>query len=282
MPEGHTLHRLAGELRSSFIGRTVKASSPQGRFVDGAARIDGARMLGAQAFGKHLLVEFGRTRTPLTLHVHLGLFGGFTVNGLARGERTPEPVGQVRLRLRAPGAFADLRGPTACDLLDADQVEALLARLGPDPLRCDADEGAAWRVVSRSASSIAVLLMRQDVVAGVGNVYRAEVLFRQGIDPMTPGRELDRSSWRWIWRDLVRLMADGVESGRIDTVRSRHLLHHTGRAARQDRCGGEVYVYRRASMPCLVCGTVVLTSEVAGRNLFWCPTCQPEAISPRP
>jgi endonuclease-8 len=282
VPEGHTLHRLAGELRTAFGGRTVGASSPQGRFLDGAARIDGARFLGAEAVGKHLLVELRRSRALVTLHVHLGLYGGFTVQALARGERPPAPVGQVRLRLSAVGAFADLRGPTACELLDGDQVEALLARLGPDPLRSDADERAAWDIVSRSGSSIAVLLMRQDVVAGVGNVYRAEVLFRQGIDPMTPGRDLDRTTWRKIWRDLTRLMAEGVESGRIDTVRSQHLPHRTGRAARSDRHGGEVYVYRRALMPCLVCGTDVRTSEVAARNLFWCPTCQPSVVSSRP
>jgi endonuclease-8 len=117
--------------------------------------------------------------------------------------------------------------------------------------------------------------MDQAVIAGVGNVYRAEVLFRHGIAPMTPGRSLDSVLWKEVWTDLVTLMRAGVRTGRIDTVADEHLPEVTGRAPRQDRHGGEVYVYRRAGQPCLVCGTPVARTELAGRNLYWCPTCQP-------
>jgi endonuclease-8 len=274
MPEGHTLHRLAQDLDDAFAGRTVAATSPQGRFVDGAAVLDGSRFLEASAHGKHLFVTFGRRRARLLLHVHLGLYGAFTLTALARGGRPAPPVGQVRLRLAATGAVADLRGPTRCELLDPDTHEALLARLGPDPLQQRAEGDAAYDRIARSAAPLAALLMRQDVLAGVGNVYRAEVLFRHGVDPMLPGREAPPGLWRVLWDDLVDLMHQGVAAGRIDTVRSEHLPEAMDRAPRQDRHGGEVYVYRRAGEPCLLCGTPIATKVLEGRNLFWCPGCQ--------
>ena len=117
--------------------------------------------------------------------------------------------------------------------------------------------------------------MDQKVLAGVGNVYRAEVLFRHRIHPLRPGNTLRVGQWRAMWADLVDLMGEGVRSGRIDTVRPEHTPEAMGRAPRKDDHGGEVYVYRRTSMPCLVCGATVRTGELVGRNIFWCPRCQP-------
>jgi endonuclease-8 len=77
-----------------------------------------------------------------------------------------------------------------------------------------------------------------------------------------------------MWADLVVLMRDGLRRGRIDTVRPEHDPKVTGRAPRVDRHGGEVYVYRRHGQPCLVCGTPVRITELAARNLYWCPSCQ--------
>ena len=116
--------------------------------------------------------------------------------------------------------------------------------------------------------------MDQRVAAGVGNIYRAEVLFRHRIDPACPGNRLRRASFDAVWADLVVLMRAGVEAGRIDTVRPEHSPEATGRPARVDRHGGEVYVYRRASQPCLVCASPVRVAEVEGRNLYWCGRCQ--------
>ncbi|MEZ5093809.1 Fpg/Nei family DNA glycosylase [Nocardioides sp.] len=274
MPEGHTLRRLADDLTAAFAGATVSASSPQGRFGTEAAVLDGTRLLAADAAGKHLFVEFEHDHV---VHVHLGLIGGFAVTEGAA--EVPPPVGQVRLRLVArtgPGrwSYADLRGATRCDLVTGARRDEVLAGLGPDPLRPDADPTRAWERVHRSARPIGELLMQQDVIAGVGNVYRAEVLFRQRIDPFRPGRTLRRSRFLAIWEDLVGLMADGVRLGRIDTVRPEHTPEAMGRPAREDDHGGEVYVYRRSGQPCLVCGTLVRTSPMAGRNLFWCGQCQ--------
>ena len=175
-----------------------------------------------------------------------------------------------------PTAYADLRGAIICDLVGAARRDEVLGRLGPDPLRPDADPDLAWRRISASPRAIGDLLMDQKVLAGVGNVYRAEVLFRHRIHPLRPGNTLRSSQWRAMWADLVELMAEGVRTGRIDTVRPEHTPEAMGRAPRKDDHGGEVYVYRRTSLPCLVCGTTVRTGELAGRNSFWCPRCQPK------
>jgi len=271
MPEGHTLHRLAGILNTAFAGELVRVSSPQGRFAD-AAHVDGTRMLGATSAGKHLFVEFAGARF---VHVHLGLYGKFDVHDAP----VVPPVGQVRLRLvsldaRDP-AYADLRGATQCDLISRERRDAIVATLGPDPLRPDADPMLAWHRISRSHRPIGDLLMNQAVLAGVGNVYRAEILFRHRMHPLRPGRTLRVSQFRSMWEDLVDLMATGVETGRIDTVRPEHTPEAMGRPARVDDHGGEVYVYRRAGQACHVCGSRVRTDLLQGRNLFWCPRCQP-------
>lgn len=271
MPEGHTLRRLADAIEARFAGEVVAVSSPQGRFADSAALLDRTRLTGAESWGKHLFVEFDEERF---LHVHLGLYGSFD---LADGPPSP-PVGQVRLRVESGGtrpSYADLRGPTACDLFTAAERRAVLDRLGPDPLRADADPTRAWERVRCSKVSIGALLMDQAVLAGVGNVYRAEVLFRQRLHPLRAGHTLRRGQFRALWDDLVELMAEGVCTGRIDTVRPEHEPEAMGRPARQDDHGGEVYVYRRDGRPCHVCGSRVRTEVLIGRNLFWCPRCQP-------
>ena len=272
MPEGHTLHRLAAALTDRFGGRLVEVSSPQGRFAESAALLDGTTLLGAESWGKHLFVGFEQERF---VHVHLGLYGKFDVYD---GPVAPA-VGQVRLRLVGTDplrpAYADLRGATACELLTDSQRLAVLDRLGPDPLRQDADPQRAWQRISRSRTPIGALLMDQAVLAGVGNVYRAEVLFRHRIHPLRPGRTLRVGQFRAMWEDLVELMHEGVRTGNIDTVRPEHTPEAMGRPARVDQHGGEVYVYRRTGQPCLVCGSTVRTQILMGRNLFWCPRCQP-------
>jgi formamidopyrimidine-DNA glycosylase len=116
--------------------------------------------------------------------------------------------------------------------------------------------------------------MDQAVLAGVGNVFRAEVLFRHRTHPLRPGRTLRVGQWRAMWSDLVELMAEGVRTGRIDTARPEHTPEAMGRPPRVDDHGGEVYVYRRTGQPCLVCGSTVRTDVLVGRNIFWCPQCQ--------
>lgn len=279
MPEGHTLRRLAGVLTEVFVGRPVEVSSPQGRFAADAKVVHGSVLVGADSAGKHLFLEFEHDHL---VHVHLGLIGRFDVTTGA--VEVPPPVGQVRMRLVANGpptessalgaSYADLRGAILCDLVGPARRDQILARLGPDPLRPDADPGRAWARVAKSARPVGDLLMDQSVMAGVGNVYRAEVLFRHRIHPLRPGRTLRRVQFDAMWHDLVDLMGQGVRTGRIDTVRPEHTPGAMGRPPRTDRGGGEVYVYRRTGQPCLVCGSRVRADVLGGRNSFWCPQCQ--------
>ncbi|MEU8541694.1 DNA-formamidopyrimidine glycosylase family protein [Streptomyces sp. NPDC048717] len=278
MPEGHTIHRLAADYRERFGGRPVRVSSPQGKFADSAALLDGAVLARTEAHGKHLFLGFPGEEW---VHIHLGLFGKVNFGSVAgaAGEQGPDPApppptDTVRLRLANPDAYVDLRGPTTCALITDAEKRAIHDRLGPDPLRADDDPAGAWRRISKSRTTIAALLMDQKIVAGVGNVYRAEVLFRHGIDPYRAGRELSAGEWTAIWEDLVLLMREGVRLNRIDTVRPEHTPEAMGRPPRVDDHGGEVYVYRRAHLPCHICGTEIRTADLAARNLFWCPTCQ--------
>ncbi|MFI9046525.1 Fpg/Nei family DNA glycosylase [Streptomyces sp. NPDC053427] len=268
MPEGHTIHRLAQDYADRFLGQRVRATSPQGKFSDSAALLDNQALTTTEAHGKHLFLGFAETGW---VHIHLGLFGklGF---GAAPA---PPPTDTVRLRLATPTGYADLRGPTTCALITTPEKQAIHDRLGPDPLRPDDDPGRAWQRITRSRTTIAALLLDQKIIAGVGNVYRAEVLFRHRIDPYLPGRDLTRRAWDAIWRDLAALMREGVRNNRIDTVRPEHMPEAMGRPPRVDDHGGEVYVYRRANQHCHICDTEIRTAELAARNLFWCPGCQP-------
>jgi endonuclease-8 len=263
VPEGHTIHRLARDHKQLFGGSRVVASSPQGRFVEGAALIDGAVLTRTEAHGKHLFHSYGAGRW---LHVHLGLYGKFS----AGQSPAPAPIGQVRLRLANGSHFADLRGATVCELITPAEKAALHARLGADPLRRDADPRAAFARISRSRTPIGQLLMDQAVLAGVGNVYRAEVLFRHAIDPFGPGTALTIERWQAVWADLVGLMRAGVRANRIVTTERADRDRRSGPATRED----SFYVYRRTDLACRCCGTPVRTAEMAGRNLYWCPSCQ--------
>ncbi|MEU1122904.1 DNA-formamidopyrimidine glycosylase family protein [Streptomyces sp. NPDC005899] len=272
MPEGHTIHRLAADHRERFAGAPVRVSSPQGKFADSAVLLDGRPLTGVDAHGKHLFLGFAGAGPggPAWVHIHLGLFGKLTFGPAP----APVPTDTVRLRLLNDAHHADLRGPTTCALITGPEKQAIHDRLGPDPLRTDEDGERAWQRISRSRVTVAALLMDQKVVAGVGNVYRAEVLFRAGIDPYRAGRDLSRGEWDALWADLRVLMRQGVRANRIDTVRPEHLPEAMGRPPRVDDHGGEVYVYRRARQACHVCGTGIRTADLAARNLFWCPGCQ--------
>lgn len=266
------MHRISNTLNAHLLGQTVRSSSPQGKFA-GAADVDGREFAGAEAFGKHLFVGFEGLQDRV--NIHLGLLGKF----FFVDAHEPEEVGAIRWRLstESPPWTMDLRGPNVCELKSPTQVTAITDALGPDPLRADADPERAWTRIHRSGSPIATLCMDQKIFAGVGNIYRAEALYRHGIDPFMAGKFLRRHEFEAIWDDFVDLMPLGVRDGRIDTVYPEHSPEATGRAPRVDKHGGEVYVYRRADQPCLVCGRPVSMQVLAGRNLFWCRTCQPRS-----
>lgn len=266
MPEGHTLHRLARLHQRRFARSPVAVSSPQGRFTESAA-VDGRVLRSASVWGKHLFHHYAGG--PI-VHVHLGLYGTFTEWQRPSDGLLPEPVGQVRMRMVGADYGTDLRGPTVCEVIDEAQVADVVARLGPDPLRSDADPSWAWARITKSRRPIGVLLMDQTVIAGVGNVYRSELLFRHGIDPFRPGRGIGEAEFDAAWTDLVALMNVGLRDGKIIVVRPEH--DHGPPSYRPGR--PRTYVYRRAGERCRVCGEPIRTAVLEGRNVFWCPACQ--------
>ncbi len=337
MPEGHSVHRIARQFDRNFVGKPVLASSPQGRFAEGAAVLDGREAVSVQAVGKQMFLE---AEGDVWLRVHLGLYGAWDfageieadatiasangrmgqtnqrgtdldalvaddapildeagenslssigaprrarvhvrmseqTKGLAdEGTEWPPPiVGQVRLRLMTDITAADLRGPTACVLQTPEEMLATVARLGPDPLVGDPieNEERFVRAVRKKQTVIALLLMDQSVVSGIGNVYRAEMLFRERLNPHTPGRDVPEEAVRALWRDWVRLLAIGVETGQMMTMDDLDpSQYRAAMASRDDRH----WVYHRAGLPCRVCGTEIALEEIGARKLYWCPRCQ--------
>ena len=259
MPEGHTLHRLARECQE-LVGRRLGASSPQGRFAEGAAAIDGCVLRAVEAFGKHLLLDVG----DVHLHVHLGMRGA-----MFRSDPHGTPKTGVRLRLRAedPPVAWDLVAPTRCELLTHDGRAGLLARLGPDPLRGDAPDVALVRI-GRSDRCIGQLLLDQDVVAGVGNVFRAEALHQCRVHPSRPGSSLRPAELECVWAALTRMMERATAEGRIITVEAPDGVD---RASIPEQEARHVYKQER----CRSCGHEVRSWDMGGRTAYACESCQP-------
>jgi endonuclease-8 len=197
MPEGHTIHKIARDHGKLLTKRPVAVSSPQGRFTADAERVNGAVLHRIEPHGKHLFYHWS---TGEIGHVHLGLFGKFRVH---TGEERPEPRGAVRMRLESVAATIDLSGPTVCSIDDPSVRRDILARLGPDPIKGRQNPQRMYDRIASSSRGIGDLLMDQSVVAGVGNVYRAEALFVCGIHPLRPGKECDPAELEALWATIT-------------------------------------------------------------------------------
>lgn len=188
-----------------------------------------------------------------------------------------EPVGAVRVRLLTEATVADLRGPTACEVLDAAAVQIVLNRLGPDPVTDvgptagpTAGPKAEQRfvdAVARRKVPIGQLLMDQSIVAGIGNVYRAEMLFRAGLNPYTPGSLVPIDTVRALWRDWCELLPIGIREGRM-------LTRLGADAPLEDTRAERYWVYKREGLPCRRCGANIRLDVMGARKLYWCPGCQ--------
>jgi endonuclease-8 len=262
VPEGNELHRWAKMQTEAFGGKKVRVEGPNGRFSD-AVLLDGRVLHEVMAVGKHIGYDFGKDRK---LHVHMGLYGDFTEGtGVA-----PEMRGALRLRVSTKNDWLELRGPTDCSVWTDEQWVALRARLGPDPLNGDDPERGYTTILAKKTTSIGLLLMDQTVFSGIGNIYRAELLFRARVSPFRPGAQVTRAELKMIWKDATKLMQDGMVDRRIVTTKPAERPHRKGPALDEEAH----YVYRRKGRPCFICGTKIETKVMAGRNLFWCPTCQ--------
>ncbi len=263
MPEGHTVHRTANDFNKLFAGKALVIDSPQGRFAAEAKQISGQKLVKASAIGKQLFLEF---ENELFLRIHLGIYGKWQWH---LAEHLPEVVGQVRARFFCGKTVAELRGPTVCDVIDHSEVAKVTKRLGPDPLNPDPKGKESSRFVQKvcgSKKTIGELLMDQSVIAGVGNVYRAELLFRAGIEPHTPGTRISAEQALQLWQDSVKLLKVGVKTSYMIT-RDELFGKRPSKAERN-------WVYKREGEPCRKCGKKVRIELMAGRKLYWCPACQ--------
>lgn len=265
MPEGHSIKHFANVHDSLFKETTVAVQSPQGRFD--ASLIDGKVFRGSTTKGKHLFLWFGEDKQAV--HIHLGLYGWFSI---LRGQSS-QPKTTTRLRIQNDEYTSDLTAPTVCKIVDEEQIMTILAKLGPDPLDPHAIYEDAASKIMFSKKSIASLLMNQSVISGIGNVYRAEILFRNKINPYREGRSLSLAEIKELWDDSVYLLNDGSTDGRIRTV-NFELISEEEKAAVGKYNGQFSYVYKRTGQPCRVCHTSIAEDTVDGRTLYWCPECQ--------
>ena len=183
----------------------------------------------------------------------------------------PPPAATVRLRLRAEHGWADLIGASRCRALTPAEAADVVAGLGPDPLNDD-DPAPFYAAARRTRRPIGVVLMDQAAVSGIGNIFRAEALFRAGIDPWRPAREVYAPDLESLWADNAALMREGVRLGRIVTTRPEHRPGIPAEAAWPEHAN---YVYQRQGLACLVCGReTIVVEEMAARKLYRCLTCQ--------
>lgn len=265
MPEGHTIHRSARLQRQVLVGGHIRAWSPQGRFSAGAARLDGRALDEIEALGKHL---FYRWDSGDTLHVHLGLFGKFKTYT----SNPPAPTAMTRLAMANGQTVVYLSGPTICELLTPEDEESLRARIGPDPLASPRGGRRFAFNLSRCPIPIGSALLDQKIIAGLGNVYRAEVLFKCGIEPHRPADQIESDESARMWRILRSELRRGEQAGRIVTVRPADVgVRSRVDIPREER----LYVYKRAGLPCRRCGDAVQSTKMPNRLIWWCPTCQP-------
>jgi endonuclease-8 len=273
MPEGDTLFRTAAGLRPFLVGRTVTAASARqpGPQVE---RLIGVAVTGVEAQGKNLLVRFGN---GLEVRTHLGMHGSW--HRYRPGERWRRPPARARLVLEVPGSIAVCFDAPTVELFE-QRTEALhgaLSRLGPDLLHdpFDLDEAVRrLRDPSRASTTVAEALIDQRALAGVGNVYKSEVLFIERVSPFARVGDLDDGT-------LHRLVETAKRLLRANAFRP------TGGGERVTTDGnrnadGPLWVYRRSGRPCRRCGTAI-RSTTQGSSLprltWWCPRCQPDAAA---
>ncbi|KAL7550912.1 hypothetical protein ACHAWF_014125 [Thalassiosira exigua] len=306
MVEGHSVHRLASAFRTKLVGRKFTASSPNGRFVDGASAIDGRVLSRMEAVGKNLFAFFRSEEAIHTgvasddgdedvvvVHVHFGMSGAWaTYDTLVEEEPDVKPTTRLRLEeitasTKATEKRAVRKSVIANNTAFVTHLSAMTvahgntslytekkSSLGEDPLRTDADPDILYQKVFKSKKSIGQLIMDQSYFTGPGNIYRAEILFLAGVHPVTPGKMLDRPTFDRIWSATVKLLRRGYDTGSILTVDANADPKVAARGERR-------YIYNKSN--CARCGGRVSSWDMAGRTCYACEGgCQPKMKAESP
>ena len=271
MPEGDTLFRTAAGLRPYLVGRRVSAARTGGPgALPQIDRIVGHEITAVESLGKNLLIRFDN---GLEVWTHLKMNGSW--HRYRPGEAWRRPPARARLVIEVPGAVAVCFDAPVVELLEqrAEALHPSLGRLGPDLLAPDFDAAEALRRLrdpARAAVPIAEVLVDQRAVAGIGNVYKSEVLWLERVAPGARVADLDEPT-------LARLVATARRLLLSNADRSRGPERVTTTGADR-RALGSLYVYGRTGRPCRRCGTPI-SSILQGRELprttYWCSRCQP-------
>lgn len=271
MPEGDTLARIAVALRPYLAGRVVTGArarlpGPQ------VSRIVGMKIDAVDAAGKNLLIKFDG---GLELRTHLGLHGSW--HRYRPGETWRRPPSRAALVIEVPGAVAVCFDAPVVELFErrAEVVHPTISMLGPDLVADEFDRDEAVRRLrdkSRAETQIGDALMDQRAVAGIGNVYKSEILWIEQVSPFALVRDLDDATLERLIATARRLMLENIAS----TSGPERVTTRGDRGA-----PGPVYVYSRGGRPCRRCGTRIDSRE-QGQDLprltYWCPTCQEGAM----
>jgi len=271
VPEGDTIFRSARTLARALTGRAVTRFDTQLSplaVVDRRAPIAGRTVTDVTSRGKHLLITLSG---DLTLRTHLRMHGSWHI--YRPGERWRAPARAARIVITTSEWVAIAFNVTEAEFLSGGELErhARLNALGPDLLGEEMDLGEARRRIRTApARHIAEALLRQQSMAGLGNVYKSELLFLCGVYPMTPMHEVPDAALDCLLTRARTLMRLNVQETSIVAGAGRGRIT-TGRLNPDE----SLWVYGRAGKPCLKCGTPISSaSEPEGRRTYWCPGCQ--------
>lgn len=268
MPEGDSIHRIANRL-ADLVGATIERAATQGL---ARAALAGQPITAIEAHGKHLVIDVAN---GTQIRAHLGLYGKFRRLARAAGDTmlARSSPGRISLALVLPDAVLLWIGAKTIEITDrrAPLRGLAVAQLGPDILAPDFDPAAAAaRIPGDDPRPIATVLLDQRIAAGIGNVYKSEILFLLGLDPRTPTSAVPLATRVAAFAEAQRLMVPNI-GPRLRT-RQTTTLDAPVRSA-DDR----YFVYGRTNQPCRRCASLVVCFSLGDppRWTWACPTCQP-------
>jgi len=274
MPEGDTIFRSARTLARALAGKRVErfesAFAPLSVAAENA-ELAGRELTQITAHGKHLLMYFG---PELCLRTHMRMSGSWHIYRV--GERWQRPRAEMRILIQAGGFEAVAFLVHDAELLGARDLSHTLGRLGPDVLAPGFDtQAAAERLLAAGARPICDVLLDQRVLAGLGNVYKSELLFLARVHPLREVCALAPGVARELSARARQLLQANVAAAHGGIVTYAGLRRTTGRANPGDR----LWVYGRSAEPCRRCATPIVMQRMGehARSTYYCPECQPLA-----
>ena len=274
MPELPEVETVRRQLEPVLVGRMfdrVEINDPRlvrpFEPVAVAADLEGERVAEVDRRGKYLIFRFESGRVLL---VHLRMTGSFRHRRNGAGEDDPHRRAVVRLDDGSDVAYRDVRRFGTWLLVEPDELEPYLAdRLGEEPLLAGFTPARLARRLAGRRAPIKAALLDQRTLAGLGNIYVDEALWRARIHPKRPARDLDANDVRRLHRAIRRVLEAAIER------RGSTLRDYSTPRGRRGSMQREFKVYGRLDKPCDRCGTPIEKTRAGGRGTWYCPHCQP-------